>query len=90
MIIYSLLNGEITFLGDSFETWEVAKHFYDSERSFSYVEYRGNFVFIYYNAIFSISQLVQVSDILFFRLYSSILFGLLTVYIFPYFISYHP
>lgn len=88
MIIYALLNREITFQGDSFETWEVAKHFYDPGRSFSFVEYRGNFVFIYYNAIYFISQLIQVNDILFFRLYSSILFGLLTVYIFPYFISY--
>lgn len=88
MVVYSYLHRDITFGGDAYETWNVAKHFYEPNRLHSFVEYRGPFTFIFHNIIYSISQFLNVNDVVFFRLYSSLLFALLTSYFFPYLFSY--
>jgi len=88
MMFYCYLHSEIVFGGDAYEIWELAKHFYEPDRQHSFVEYRGGFIFIFYNVIYYLSRLLHVDDVVVFRLYSSLLFAFLTSYIFPYLFSY--
>lgn len=88
MVTYFYFHSDVTFKGDSYEIWEIAKHFYDPLRNTSFVEYRGPFTFFFYNLITSVSQLIQVSDVVLFRVFSALLFALLTTYCIPYLFSY--
>lgn len=88
MAVYCYINSNLTFRGDSYETWNVAKHFYEVDRQRSFVEYRGPFSFILYNLIYRVSQILQINDVTFLRTFTSLVFAYLTVNVFPYFFSY--
>lgn len=72
---YGLSNSHLTFRGDSYEIWEVAKNFYENNRSRSFVEYRGGFVFVVYNGLYNISSFLGIDDVAFFRVWSAFVFA---------------
>ncbi len=88
MVIYSALNAHVGFRGDAYEIWNVSKHIYQAGRDASFVEYRGPFTFVLYNLLFSLSRMLGIGEVVFFRLYSSFLFAFLTALVFPYLLSY--
>lgn len=79
---YGLSNINLTFRGDSYEIWEVAKNYYDSNRARSFVEYRGGFVFVFYNGLYNISSFLGINDVIFFRVWSAFVFSCMG-FIFP-------
>ncbi len=88
MISYCWQNADLGFIGDAWETWRVSKEIFEVTRSRSFVEYRGPFVFVYHNALFRLSTVLGIGEVWFYRLYSSLLFALLTSHVFPYIFSY--
>ncbi len=88
MVIYSSLNAHVGFRGDAYEIWNVSKHIYQAGRDASFVEYRGPFTFVLYNLLFSLSRILSIDEVVFFRFYSSLLFAFLTAFVFPYLLSY--
>lgn len=85
---YGYINQNLPFLGDAYESWEVAKSYFDPNYSFrSYVEYRGFFTFLLFSLFYQISVFLNINDILTFRFFSSMLFAIMTTVSIPYLIG---
>lgn len=82
-LVYAYFHRDLPFRGDAWEIWEVSKHFYEPGREHSFVEYRGPLTFVLYNAVYRATSAIGLGEQEGFRLFSAIVFALLTTRVVP-------
>lgn len=88
MFLYGALNLKVSFRGDAYETWEVAKSLFDPKFAYrSFVEYRGFMAFFLMSLIYNLSVWLGTNDILTFRFFSSLIFSIMTTVSLPFLFS---
>lgn len=82
-LIFAYFHRDLPFRGDAWEIWEISKHFYEPGRAHSFVEYRGPVTFVLFNAVYRVASAVGLGEQAGFRLFSAVVFALLTTRVVP-------